>query len=110
MNEAPNTTILAVLWMAEILLWIGVAFGVFLDVTSCRLWIRRTRTGGGPSGIPAVALVLFVLRLAVRPLDFFSRTHRALGLLPGATGFAILFHVACQLIVPRVVLSRGTRH
>jgi hypothetical protein len=94
------------LWTVEVILWAGVACGVALDVTSCRLSIRRHRLGHGASGVPAVALVLFALRVFVRPLDFYSRVHRPWWLLLSELVGAVLFHAACQFLVPRLAVSK----
>jgi len=99
---------LTCMWALDVALWVGVAFGVFIDVVSCRAHVRRRRSGRGPSGVPIVALCLFLLRILVRPLDFASRVHRPWWLLACAVIVAFAFHLSCQVLIPWSVRKSAT--
>jgi phosphoglycerol transferase MdoB-like AlkP superfamily enzyme len=98
---------LIAMWALEVVLWCGVVFGVAIDIFSCRAYIRRRRTGRGPSGIPLLGLILFLLRILVRPLDMVWRVHRPWWLLVFAFVMAVAFHLACQIVAPRALAKRG---
>jgi hypothetical protein len=101
-----QATVRAVFVLLDAALWAGLALGVFVDVASCRLLIRRRRAGRGPSGIPVVALVLYVLRIFVRPDDALDRSRRPWPVVVGALLLAMTFHLMCQVIVPVIVVRR----
>ena len=86
----------------EVVLWAGLLFGIACDLMSCRLSIRRRRLGSGPSAIPVVGWMLYVLRISVRPIDMLNQIHRSWGFIVAAIFVATVFHALCQWFIPRM--------
>ena len=51
--------------------------------------------------------MLLLLRILVRPLDIMSRVHRPWWLLVAATVVALVFHLSCQIVVPKALHTTG---
>ena len=68
-----------------------IAFGVYLDVLSMRLYLARNANGHGPSGVPLVGLVLYFIVLLVweAPLTIKLTT----------LGLFTAFHVVMQYFI-----------
>jgi hypothetical protein len=98
-----RAVLISLFWAADLLLWTGLLLAIYIDISSCRMWTRRRRLGGGPSGIPVASLILYLFRVLVRPLDYLANKHRTWQFLVLLSLLAIAFHLTCQFILPRLV-------
>lgn len=79
--------------LAVAILLVGI---LYLDARSLALSIRHNRHGNGPSGVPLVALPLYVLAVWLLPVFVF-------GLHKGYIFLAlVLYHIACHFMLPRL--------
>ncbi len=67
--------------------WVAFALAVLLDLHALYCGIRRNVKGSGPSGVPVLSLVVYVVICQWR--------QRLLDLV-----WLAAFHVACQLLIP----------
>ena len=79
------------------------AAGLIIDALSLFLEVRRDKRGRGPSGVPVVSLVLYLLAIRIGPPEglLFGRAADALMLL--------LWHVGCQFLIPNGLRRFWTR-
>jgi hypothetical protein len=66
---------------------VGAILGVLLDLASLVLWLRRGKTGHGPSGIAGVSWILYLA---------FAMSRHSLALLGGLTAL----HLSCHFLIP----------
>ena len=67
--------------------WVGLAFAVLLDLHALWCGIRRNVRGTGPSGIPVISLLVYVVICQYR--------QRLLDL-----AWFVLFYALCHFVIP----------
>jgi len=77
---------------------VGAALGVALDLWSLAMWLKRNKTGAGPSGVSGAAWALYFA---------YAVSRRSFAILAALTAF----HVACHWLIPGLHrrLCSGTR-
>jgi hypothetical protein len=98
-----------VIYILELFLWLGVLFGLVLDLSACWSLCLRIKTGRGPSPVPVVGATLYMLRIFLRPLDRALEVHRSWSWLAVAALSAVSLHLALQCWIPGLVRRIGRR-
>jgi hypothetical protein len=86
-----------------------IAFCVFLDILSLYWWLRRNKRERGPSGIPLIPWIFYMI-IAIfsrEPFPFVIGQGVMLNTISRFFNIVILtaFHVACQFAIPRAHLK-----